>query len=107
MFAKKVQPSRQVRRATERLDKKLKASIEKYVDRPMNPIRKQLLERINIALVAHNQREELGDQRHLHHALDFNSEYIERSRGHSKAKTFQKSVALAKDNTMLNPRKQH
>ena len=107
MFAKQQAPSRQVRRQIERQDKKLKASIEKYVHRPMNPIRKELLKRIDIAMKAHNQRDEVGDQRHLLHALDFNQEYIERSRGHSKAKAFQKSVALAKDNTMLNPCKQH
>lgn len=67
----------------------------------MNPIRKELLERIGIAMAAHKQREAVGDMVHLNHAFDFNREFIERSRGKGGKRkphgsTFVRSVALAR-----------
>ena len=60
----------------------------------MNPLREELLKRIDIAMAAHMQREEAGDFRHFDQAMDFNREFVERSRGKGKGKHYIKSVAL-------------
>lgn len=70
----------------------------------MNKTRKLLLDKMNIALAAHAQRESVGDMRHFNEAMDFNAEFVERSRGHGgKARTYIKSVALQRDNTTYFP----
>lgn len=67
-------------------------SKDKQVVKP-NPIRHALVEKIKIAMAAHYQREDVGDMRHLYQAIDFNQEFVDRSRGKGKAKGMIKSIA--------------
>ena len=77
-----------------RADKAAKHPILPFVPR-MSKLRKVLIEKINIAITAHSQREDVGDMRHYTQAIDMNQEFVERSRGKGgKAKRYIKSVAL-------------
>lgn len=61
----------------------------------MNPTREALLKKIDIAMAAHMQREDVGDYRHFDQAMDFNYEFMSRGRGKGKGhKRYIKSVAL-------------
>jgi hypothetical protein len=94
---------RQSKGAIARAEKAAKHPIFPFVPQ-MNKTRKLLFDKMNIALVAHQSREEVGDMRHLNEALDFNAEFVERSRGKGgKARRYIKSVALQTDNTTLFP----
>ena len=68
----------------------------------MNPVRKMLVDKLGIALAAHHQREDAGDFKHYDQAIEFNQEFVERSRGKGgkkrpHGKTYVKSVALQKN----------
>jgi hypothetical protein len=94
---------RQSKGAVVRAEKAEKHPIPLFIPQ-MNKTRQLLVNKMNIALVAHESREEVGDMRHLNEALDFNAEFVERSRGKGgKARRYVKSVALQIDNTTLFP----
>lgn len=102
--------SRQVIRAAERSAVKCEVSAAKWEARQTqkkpikrNPIRQKLLTNISTAMAAHHQREDVGDMRHLHQAIDMNQEFIDRSRGHGKDKGFIKSVVFARNRTTYFP----
>lgn len=69
-----------------------------------NPVRQKLMKQMGIAMAAHYQREEVGDMVHYNQLIDLNAEFMERSRGHGKARSrYIKSVALQRDNTTYFP----
>lgn len=68
-----------------------------------NPIRRSLMDKIEIALKAHAQRTIEDGFKFLHQAIDFNQEFLERSRGKGRQKPFIRSVANAKVNTTYFP----
>lgn len=97
--------SRQVLRAMARRESKALVSAEKQKKRKwkMNPVRKALLDKMQIAYLAHEQREDVGDMRHFHQVVDMNQEFVDRGRGKGKGRGFIKSVALQRDNTTYFP----
>jgi hypothetical protein len=81
-----------------------KARAEKAAKHPIHPfnprmnrVREKLLKQMEIAIIAHQQREDVGDFRHYHQAIDFNTEFMERGRGKGGgARKYIKSVANQK-----------
>lgn len=89
--------------AVARAEKAAKHPIYPFQPR-MNKIRKMLMDKIRIALVAHEQRENVGDMRFMHEAIDFNQEFVDRSRGKGKARgKYIKSVANQRNRTTYFP----
>lgn len=68
-----------------------------------NPIRRALMDKIEIALKAHAQATLEDGYKFLHQAIDMNHEFMERSRGKGKSRSFIRSVANAKNNTTYFP----
>lgn len=68
-----------------------------------NPIRRALMDKIEIALKAHAQRTTEDGLHFLYQAIDFNQEFLERSRGKGRQRPFIRSVANAKNNTTYFP----
>ncbi len=104
--------SRQVRRAEERKAVKRETAIDRQENLnpkqkarqgKLNKVRRKLLDQIDIALRAHAQRELVGDMRHYHQVVDFNQEFVDRSRGHGTDRGFIKSVARQRDRTTYFP----